>query len=64
MTTAIPDSINPSDLPEIGHSMTDGIFFAHHWLNGKEYAYIDLGQGAEFTGEWGGYGRTLLGRSR
>ncbi|OTH40333.1 hypothetical protein CAY90_31630 [Pseudomonas aeruginosa] len=61
MSTSIPDSINPSDLPEIGQPLADGAFFARHWLNGKEYAYIDLGKSAEFTGEWGEYGQDVDG---
>ncbi|HCK4353418.1 DUF1566 domain-containing protein [Pseudomonas aeruginosa] len=59
MTTTIPDSIHPSDLPEIGQPMVDGTFFARHWLNCKEYAYIDLGKSAEFAGEWGEYGQDV-----
>lgn len=59
--TTIPDSIHPSDLPEIGQPLADGTFFGRHWLNGKEYAYIDLGKSAEFTGEWGEYGQNVDG---
>ncbi|MCO3711303.1 hypothetical protein QOU43_07655 [Pseudomonas aeruginosa] len=59
--TTIPDSIHPSDLPEIGQPLADGTFFGRHWLNGKEYAYIDLGKSAEFTGEWGEYGQDVRG---
>ncbi|EPB7036664.1 hypothetical protein ACRROF_000176 [Pseudomonas aeruginosa] len=59
--TTIPDSIHPSDLPEIGQPLADGTFFGRHWLNGKEYAYIDLGKSAEFTGEWGEYGQDVGG---
>lgn len=59
--TTIPDSIHPSDLPEIGQPLGDGAFFGRHWLNGKEYAYIDLGKSAEFTGEWGEYGQDVGG---
>ncbi|MFU7382425.1 hypothetical protein ACOAQ5_29780 [Pseudomonas aeruginosa] len=59
--TTIPDSIHPSDLPEIGQPLGDGAFFGRHWLNGKEYAYIDLGKSAEFTGEWGEYGKDVGG---
>ncbi|HFH3873745.1 TPA: hypothetical protein ACGJ1X_003914 [Pseudomonas aeruginosa] len=61
MSTTIPDSINPSDLPEIGQPLADGTFFARQWLNGKEYAYVDLGKSAEFTGEWGEYGQDVDG---
>ncbi|WP_057387887.1 DUF1566 domain-containing protein [Pseudomonas aeruginosa] len=61
MSTTIPDSINPSELPEIGQPLADGTFFARHWLNGKEYAYIGLGKSAEFTGEWGEYGQDVGG---
>ncbi|MFP6354739.1 hypothetical protein VST52_07235 [Pseudomonas aeruginosa] len=61
MSTIIPDSIHPSDLPEISQPLADGTFFARHWLNGKEYAYIDLGKSAEFTGEWGEYGQSVDG---
>ncbi|HEP8049757.1 TPA: hypothetical protein VDT32_001992 [Pseudomonas aeruginosa] len=61
MSTTIPDSIHPSDLPEIGQPLADGTFFARHWLNGKEYAYVDLGKSAEFTGEWGEYGKDVDG---
>ncbi|HHO8881724.1 TPA: hypothetical protein ACRXYB_006611, partial [Pseudomonas aeruginosa] len=61
MSTTIPDSIHPSDLPEIGQPLADGIFFARQWLNGKEYAYVDLGKSAEFTGEWGEYGQDVVG---
>lgn len=59
MSTTIPDSIHPSDLPEIGQPLADGTFFARQWLNGKEYAYVDLGKSAEFTGEWGEYGQDV-----
>ncbi len=59
--TTIPDSIHPSELPEIGQPLADGTFFARHWLNGKEYAYVDLGKSAEFTGEWGEYGQDVDG---
>ncbi len=59
--TTIPDSIHPSELPEIGQPLGDGAFFGRHWLNGKEYAYIDLGKIAEFTGEWGEYGQNVGG---
>ncbi|MBO3776040.1 hypothetical protein J5324_30190 [Pseudomonas aeruginosa] len=61
MSTTIPDSIHPSDLPEIGQPLADGTFFARQWLNGKEYAYVDLGKSAEFTGEWGEYGQSVDG---
>lgn len=61
MNTTIPYSIHPSDLPEIGQPLADGTFFARHWLNGKEYAYVDLGKSAEFTGEWGEYGQDVDG---
>ncbi|HHK4012287.1 TPA: hypothetical protein ACQSO4_000238 [Pseudomonas aeruginosa] len=61
MSTSIPDSIHPSDLPEIGQPLADGIFFARQWLNGKEYAYVDIGKCAEFTGEWGEYGQDVVG---
>lgn len=61
MSTIIPDSIHPSDLPEIGQPLADGTFFARQWLNGKEYAYVDLGKSAEFTGEWGEYGQDVNG---
>lgn len=57
MSTTIPVSINPSDLPEIGQPLADGTFFARQWLSGKEYAYVELGKSAEFTGEWGEYGQ-------
>ncbi|ETD47267.1 DUF1566 domain-containing protein [Pseudomonas aeruginosa] len=63
MSTTIPDSIHPSDLPEIGQPLADGTFFVRHWLNGKEYAYIDLGKSAEFAGEWGEYGQDVDGAS-
>lgn len=59
--TTIPDSIHQSDLPEIGQPLADGTFFGRHWLNGKEYAYIDLGKSAELTGEWGEYGQNVDG---
>ncbi|QCG75986.1 hypothetical protein EST35_0104 [Pseudomonas phage vB_PaeM_PA5oct] len=61
MSTTIPDSINPGDLPEIGQPLADGTFFARQWLNGKEYAYVALGKSAEFTGEWGEYGKDVDG---
>ncbi|HBN8085142.1 hypothetical protein QK382_28750 [Pseudomonas aeruginosa] len=59
--TTIPDSIHPSDLSEIGQPLVDGTFFARQWLNDKEYAYVDLGKSAEFTGEWGEYGQDVDG---
>ncbi|HBP0696580.1 TPA: DUF1566 domain-containing protein [Pseudomonas aeruginosa] len=61
MSNAITDSIHWIDLPEIGQTLADGIFFARQWLNGKEYAYVDLGKSAEFTGEWGEYGQDVDG---
>ncbi|EPV7596201.1 hypothetical protein ACV940_003650 [Pseudomonas aeruginosa] len=61
MSTTIPDSIHPSDLPEIGQPLADGTLFARQWLNDKEYAYVDLGKSAEFTGEWGEYGQDVDG---
>ncbi|HBN9704597.1 TPA: DUF1566 domain-containing protein [Pseudomonas aeruginosa] len=61
MSTTIPDSIHPSDLPEISQPLADGTFFARQWLNGKEYAYVDLGKSAEFTVEWGEYGQSVDG---
>lgn len=61
MSTTIPDSIHPSDLPEIGQPLADGTFFARQWLNGKEYAYVDLGKSAEFIGEWGEHGQDVDG---
>lgn len=61
MSTTIPDSINPGDLPEIGQDLADGTFFARQWLSGKEYAYVELGKSAEFTGEWGEYGQDVNG---
>ncbi|NTT95280.1 DUF1566 domain-containing protein [Pseudomonas aeruginosa] len=57
----IPDSIHWIDLPEIGQPLADGTFFARQWLNGKEYAYVDLGKSAEFTGEWGEDGQNVDG---
>ncbi|HGM4307252.1 TPA: hypothetical protein ACKPFN_003671 [Pseudomonas aeruginosa] len=59
--TTIQDSIHQNDLPEIGQPLADGTFFARHWLNGKEYAYVDLGKSAEITGEWGEYGQDVDG---
>ncbi|HEK2618713.1 TPA: hypothetical protein ACKPZN_003855 [Pseudomonas aeruginosa] len=59
--TTIQDSIHQNDLPEIGQPLADGTFFARQWLNGKEYAYVDLGKSAEFTGEWGEYGQDVDG---
>ncbi|HCF4141391.1 TPA: hypothetical protein NIE10_006590, partial [Pseudomonas aeruginosa] len=59
--TTIPDSIHQNDLPEISHPLADGVFFCRHWLNGKEYAYVDLGKSAEFIGEWGEYGQDVDG---
>ncbi|WP_368373390.1 hypothetical protein AB3W22_15740 [Pseudomonas aeruginosa] len=61
MSNAITDSIHWIDLPEIGQTLADGIFFARQWLKGKEYAYVDLGKSAEFTGEWGEYGHDVGG---
>ncbi|MBH4398800.1 DUF1566 domain-containing protein [Pseudomonas aeruginosa] len=59
--TTIQDSIHQNDLPEIGQPLADGTFFVRHWLNGKEYAYVDLSKSAEFTGEWGEYGQDVDG---
>ncbi|END0136183.1 DUF1566 domain-containing protein [Pseudomonas aeruginosa] len=59
--TTIQDSIHQNDLPEIGQPLADGTFFVRHWLNGKEYAYVDLGKSAEFAGEWGEYGQDVDG---
>ncbi len=61
MSNAITDSIHWIDLPEIGQTLADGIFFARQWLNGKDYAYVDLGKSAEFAGEWGEYGQSVDG---
>ncbi|HCF7269602.1 TPA: DUF1566 domain-containing protein [Pseudomonas aeruginosa] len=59
--TTIQDSIHQNDLPEIGQPLADGTFFVRHWLNGKEYAYVDLGKSAEFAGEWGEYDQDVDG---
>ena len=59
--TTIQDSIHQNDLPEIGQPQADGTFFVRHWLNGKEYAYVDLGKSAEFAGEWGEYDQDVDG---
>ena len=58
--TTIQDSIHQNDLPEIGQPLADGTF-VRHWLNGKEYAYVDLGKSAEFAGEWGEYDQDVDG---
>lgn len=59
--STIQDSIHQNDLPEIGQPLADGTFFVRHWLNGKEYAYVDLGKSAEFAGEWGEYDQDVDG---
>lgn len=45
--------IKAAELPAIGQALADGVFYSRTWLNGKEYAYVDLGKAREFTGEWG-----------
>ncbi|MCY1419126.1 hypothetical protein D3C76_421620 [compost metagenome] len=49
----ISAAIAAADLPGIGQPLADGFFVTRYWLNGVEYALIDLGAEREFTGEWG-----------
>ncbi|GJN50812.1 hypothetical protein [Pseudomonas tohonis] len=53
--------IKEADLPAIGQVLTDGIFANRYWLNGLEYALVDLGKDREFSGEWGEYGQDVEG---
>ncbi len=55
--------IKAAELPAIGQALADGVFYSRTWLNGKEYAYVDLGKAREFTGEWGEYGFNIEGAS-
>lgn len=54
-------SIKAAELPAIGQALADGIFAYRYWLNGSEYAFIDLGAEREFAGEWGEYGEDVEG---
>jgi hypothetical protein len=54
-------AIKAADLPAIGQSLADGIFYSRTWLNGVEYAYVAMGKEHEFTGEWGKYGQNVSG---
>lgn len=53
--------IKAADLPAIGQALADGVFANRYWLNGLEYALVDLGSAREFTGEWGEYGFNVEG---
>ncbi|WP_337056325.1 hypothetical protein [Pseudomonas sp. USHLN015] len=53
--------IKAADLPAIGQALADGIFANRYWLNGLEYALVDLGKDREFSGEWGEYGQDVEG---
>ncbi|QEY70476.1 DUF1566 domain-containing protein [Pseudomonas denitrificans (nom. rej.)] len=54
-------TIKAAELPAIGQALADGIFAYHYWLNGSEYALIDLGAEREFVGEWGEYDQDVEG---
>lgn len=54
-------TIKASELPAIGQALADGIFAYRYWLNGSEYALIDLGAEREFAGEWGEYDQDVEG---
>lgn len=56
-------SIKAAELPTIGQALADGIFAYRYWLNGSEYALVDLGAEREFVGEWGEYGQDVEGAS-
>ena len=45
--------IAAADLPALGAPLGGGFFAARYWLDGYEYALIDLGADAEVVGEWG-----------
>ncbi|MCY1408304.1 hypothetical protein D3C76_421640 [compost metagenome] len=47
-----PAAIAAADLPAFGQPLADGIFVTRYWLNGVEYALIELGAEQEFEGEW------------
>ncbi|QIE86752.1 DUF1566 domain-containing protein [Pseudomonas nitroreducens] len=54
-------TIKAAELPAIGQALADGIFAYRYWLNGSEYALVDLGTEREFFGEWGEYGQDVEG---
>lgn len=53
--------IKAADLPAIGQALADGVLYSRAWLDGKEYAYVDLGKDREFAGEWGESGQDVEG---
>lgn len=54
-------TIKATELPAVGQALADGIFAYRYWLNGSEYALIDLGAEREFAGEWGEYDQDVEG---
>lgn len=46
-------SIKSEELPRLGQELFEGTFAARYWLDGKEYALIDIGPEAEISGKWG-----------
>ncbi|MBD9573769.1 hypothetical protein IB260_00475 [Pseudomonas sp. PDM23] len=54
-------TIKAAELPAIGQALADGIFAYRYWLNGSEYASVDLGAEREFVGEWGEYDQDVDG---
>ncbi|MFY1052348.1 hypothetical protein ACOQNP_12100 [Ectopseudomonas khazarica] len=47
------ETISAEGTVEIGSRIDGHVVFARHWVDGVEYALIDLGKAAEIEGAWG-----------
>lgn len=54
-------AILAADLPPIGGPLAGGTFYAKHFIGDQLYALAFLGKDAEFTAEWGKYGKKVEG---
>lgn len=54
-------TINAADLPAIGQPLAGGTFFARNFIGDQLFALVYLDQAAEFTAEWGEYGKKIKG---
>lgn len=53
----LPENIHVDILPAIGQPLAGGNLITLYWLNGTEYALVELGAEAEIRGPWGKYGQ-------
>lgn len=54
-------TIKAADLPAIGQTLAGGTFFARHFIGDQLFALAYLDKDAEFTAEWGEYGKKIEG---